>query len=692
MPRISRRALLVAGGTTILTGASGCLGRAPDAGNGEDPADGDGGDSDAAPGDAVLQPSLEPAFEYVFPSGDGDMAVRIRKPTADGPSFSGHLEHYLTNDASLEWIVQPRAGPSGRQGGGLVLAGSISVDTGKDAVSPTGSTGGLDTYELDSEQFGEDGPGLLATDGDVGLVGPADWVEKTVSSHAAGETTYLEAVPAARTVLSAVGFERRILVIDGEEAIGSAFEDTAVASAGLPSLVGFSAKQTDEHRTFHMALQYRSVPDEADSEAVASFASETFGIDGPDVQRRPSDKLLVFSATQSYTPPEERPDRAMHPRFHEYDEESGAVLFRFGSGEQLPVERFGIEIEGESYEGDWARGQETIGEGHVIAIDAAAIEPGDQLSVTYEAPDGGYSGSSGTTVLRRLPFLADFDPDARSATVTYLEGPPLPADRLGVVIEARDEGGTEAGRGAGSERRPWSGTLTEGDTIELSDLPLEGHGEVTYERSDGETVRIGQLRFRPPGEFEFEYDGTRKRLTVTYPEPPKEDGMQERPAWAAAHRRDPEPLDPEPYEIRIDGTRAETQWDAVGDRIEPGESVTLGNVPVGAEVGVVWQGADGTAVTVGETVTLPTIEFAFDHDVGSETVTVRHAGGQAVDAGKLTLRLLPGERTVEWTGTETVEPGDELTIEDLDRVDIVVVEFAGDHVSHHRIEDSGKDS
>lgn len=677
MPRLSRRSLLTASGSALLAGVAGCIDGEPSASDPSDdptptntPVD-ESPTTTATPDEPTpagrLPTGLNAAFEYVFPPEDGSATVQITDPTEDQRRYGPILDRYVTDGASPAWVIVTLSGPVRNASGGIVATGSFTVDESAAGVSANGHTGGFDRYSLEAEE--QDRLQALATDGETLLLGPSEWVQTTLSRAESGDDTYLDATPGARSVLAAVGRHRHTGLSDSSERIESMFRETAIVDAGLPTLVASASTRSDETITFAMAARYEEPPEANHREAFARFAGENLGVDDPEITVRDDENILVFTASRSYTPPEERPRTASIPRFQEYDEATGEVLFRLGDGDQLPVEHFEIAIEEETYDGDWARGQETIGEGDVVAIDADAIAPGDQFTISYEAPNGSYGSTGGTSALNRLPFDIDVDPDARTGTLTYVEGPPLAADRLGVAV-GRD----------GTAHHPWSGTVEEGDSTELSALPLEGHVRVTYQRSDGRELTIGHAGISLPGEFRFDYDGAADRLTVTYPDV-DQDPDDEHPGWTTRPPT-PEPLDASRYEIRVDGASADRQWTDVAETIDPGDSLALADIAVGTTVSIAWLDTGGTPHTLVETTTVPDVSFSFGYDRATETVTVRHAGGDPVDPGPLAIRLHPGDRTVAWPAAGAVEQGDEREIENVG-TDVVVLVTYGDRDLDH---------
>lgn len=677
----SRRTLIAGAGSVLAVAAAGCIGSTEPGDEESGPATADAGTpTDRSTADAATLPGgLDAALEYVYPSANDGVGLRIAGTSRDSDRAAGPTSSQFSAFGSAEWTVYRMNVPSGgRQG--LVATGSFDGGPDGDGYARDGSRGEFDVYRASGDDASER---TVATDGEILLAGEPEWVTATLDSHLGDEATYRESAAGVDALLGVVDFGGTATLIDDDEGIEEPFADLDVDTDRLPERLLVHVERSDEEVRYALAGWYDSTPDESAVAPFETLLSDSFGADQRSREVVPEKNLVVLRANRSYTPPEERPETAGFLRYHGYDEGSNEVLFRFDDGEQLPVDRFEIEIEEEVYEGEWARGQETIGEGSVVAIDAGAVEPGDQISVSYDSPDGSYGSSSGTSLLRNLPFAMDFSPDEHTGTVRYVEGPPLDADRVSLVINGGDDEETV--------REPWSGTLRGGDSVTLSDLDIEGHVVVEYDRADGETVRIGGASFAPPGRFDFEYDGETDRLTVRYPDLDAEDTDRNR--RTVDRRQDQEPLTADRYEITVDGEPAARQWTDVAEEIDPGTSLPLDDVPVDTDASVVWIGADGQRHELAGTHTLPDIEFEFGYDAKSGEVTITHAGGQSVDASKLAIDLRgEAERNVEWGSDGRISPGDDRVVDGVSEHGYVVVTYADIHLDHVSIQRLGEEA
>jgi hypothetical protein len=659
----SRRSLLLSSGAGLALSLAGCLGQAaPASDRTETP-------TDDADGPDQLPDGLDRAFEYVYGDGNGAI-VRILRHEGSGSEDRMGIHPTLDGVGDPAWLVYVQAGTSGQQRGGLVATGTFDVEG--DQYTADGSRADFDRYRLESGT-GDSEERLLLSDGERILMGPPDWIDGTLSQHESGSETYIESTPGARALLGYAALDRQTVLVNDDQAISEPFQGVDVDESAIPSVLAIEYGRTDETLSYTIAGRFAETPDADDAETLSAFLQSQLSIDDPTVEIHEGDQVVVARGSRAYTPPEERPETASIPRFVEYDENTGAVLFRIEDGEQLPVDRYEIEIEDEVYTGDWARGKEQIGAGDTIAIDADAIEPGDSFSIRYESPDGSYGSSGGTSALSRLPFAVDYDPDAGSATVTYADGPPLAGDR--VVVTVGDDERT---------LRPWDGEITEGDSVTLSDLPMDSYLRFEYERADGETVPIGGGGLDAPGEFDVAFDAQAETVTITYPDrdaadadrpPVHPDRMVEQPSLEASR-----------YEITVDGEPASQQWADSGDRIEPGDSLRLTGIPVDTEIAVASLGADGTRHEVTSRLTIPDVEFEFTYDSERNELTIHHAGGPGVDPGPLSVEIhAEDERTEDWTADGTVTDGDSVVLEDLPDHGVVVVNYRDRHLAHANV-------
>lgn len=662
MRKLSRRSLLSGTGSALALGVAGCLGDSDPSNETDDESD-DPADTD---GNEKLPDRLEDAFKYVYPPDSGTAVLIVQQfGTESEYTLPTHdLESVVTEDTTFEWGVRIGANVSDRSTG-MVVIGSISIDESAENVAQQSTRGDFTLYNMDLGADQEVDPlRVFATDGEVLLFGSREWVTGTLDRHAAGEDTYLSTRPGARALIETLGVDSYTGVIEGESLIEDGFGEIEVDIEQMPELLGVRTKRTEDTQTAALAGWY---PDGADEAAVSDL--ETFfesaymeADESPDLLR--DDRVVHIEATSEFVPPEERADPPNGVYYHSYDEDAGEILLELGDGDEVAVDDLTVEFDDEPYGGDWARGKDRVGSGDLIAIDADAVEPGDDISITYD-PNAPYSSSFGTTVLRHLPFVVDFDPIEGRARIEYRDGPPLPADR--VTIEAHDR--TVA---------PWGGTLSTGDSTTVIDLDIGDQLSVEYERDDGDVVSIYRTALRPPGEFDIQYDGATRTLSIEYPV--REDDGQS--PWDRPAKREREPITADRYEVRLDGVRADRQWADLGDEIEPGDTLQLQDVSVGTAVSVVWVGPDQEH-TISTHRTVPDVEFEYEYESGE--LTIRHAGGQPVAADKLRLRVMPDERDLTWGDSGEVTEGDTVVVTDLSEESLVIINYERTYLDRVRV-------
>lgn len=701
MTRPSRRQLLAGAGSALLAGTAGCTGFDV-GGNRELERAADDG-SDEGTGSAWEMPDglpegLTTALRFVFsPAEDAgfpgehsdtvstdeessDDAIGTETPPSDetdspldGENSSADwlaitlLDHQATvhdpeltvsrsdvldeddrihADTELRWELQLNlAGLVDGAEARTVWVGDIVVDT--DATIAIYDE--FQLYDVDDQRF--------ATDGEVGLLGEAQWVEETIARVDAGEKPYVVQYPRLVEVLSELETGAETVVFDNRHVVAEQFG--WVSELGEPETLTVSLSERPAtgptRRRTHTFLGYYpdGTPDGA-ADALTELADEIVR-ETPDAEELTTDgqlaKLLVSS---QFVPPENRLEPPGNPVLGGYDAEENMVEFVFQAGDEIDVEYLSLEIESEPYEGEWVRGQKTLGKGDSIVVAADAVEPGDDLTLRYEHPEVGVVDGTSNTVLTTLPFEYVYDPDTRELTATYGDGPPLPADRL--------SGGPFLG-----DQRDFTeqvdGELRMGKNLTLTDIDRDNGVELRYERSDARIRAIAYFPAEPPGSFAFEREGETLTLTYSTAEPVRGNPMRyfevtENDPPVSGVYKQPVTLTADRYEIRADGTPTERQWVELGDQIEEGDSLVIEAVEFGEELSIVWMNRSGHAYTMDTHVFLPKITFEAEYHESVEAVTLSHAGGETVASGGVEP-VQPGHAPVTQTGVEIQVYADE---------------------------------
>lgn len=679
MTRPSRRQVLAGAGIALSLTAAGCLEETEDseAEPTDNESDSAGGDDESTGAEQTtdwretvdIPDELVAGLSYLYEPEESAVTALTIVDTAEVGGWAvpdGDFEQLFEEEPPLDWAMMFALDDAETTYSPSVLVGDIEVEEDVDGTE----YGSFTVYESTD---GSDEM-VLAIDEDIVLVGERDSVETVIDRHDEGVEPYIAQREDVRETLDAITLGHHTSLAEREqvledidsESVGEDIDDVDVEPDDFPALFASSMTEDDDEIRWQMAGRYEEPVDEATAEDFETIAVDVFGFaaEPEEIDRRTDGKLVVVDIVESYIPPEDQPETPGIPRFDGYDEDNDELLFRFASGDHIPVEYFDIEIADEPYEGDWARGHDTIGEDTVIGFDADAIEPGDTFTLRYDNPDVRASGASSTSILNYLPFELSYDPDEETAELTYVEGPPLPADQL--AIELSDDREDDE-----PETRQLSTNISRGDTVTLENVPLESRLVVVYERSDGDSVSLTHHQADPPGQFTFEYDGEQETLTVTYPE--DEQSTPPRGGVGVDVETEPDVLDADRYEVRIDGEPAADQWSDVGERIEPGDELAVSGVPVGVEAAVVWLGEDETVELRTHTV-VPDATFEFDFE--NETLTIRHETGQVIDADALTVEIHgKEEQTKGWDTTDTVQVGDELTLTDVDEHATVIVRY-----------------
>jgi hypothetical protein len=680
MTRLSRRNLLAGTGTAVLAGVAGCLGGDSDS---------DDTDPDSGPGDPQsegerwqsaldVSESLAAALGYVYRHGD-HMALGTGRLFGGDESGPGGPYGDSLSSASVDSHLQYRLDPTFDTLPVGVWVGEFELDPDL-AVT---NQGRFRLHELDAPDEQDvseipDGGVVVATDGEVLLTGGRDRVTATIDSHRADEVPYLSANSAFRAVLDELVGADGVVVADNTGALLRGDElDESVDPASLPTPLGYAIEEGQDTVQWQFAA---GTTDESVAEDLKRVGGSLTELDWEAFDHRVTDDVLVVEAARAVTSPDEGPGGAPLgvPEFETYNAETGEILLRFDRGESVSVGNVTLEFEGEPYEGNWARGAETVGAGSQIAVDADAVEPGDSLRVVLESEDGATASASEEGFLELLPFAFSYDAEARSVTLTYLDGPPLPGGRTDLRTG-------EDPLAAGEQVRALPDGLRPGDTISLESVDPGTGLIVVYERTDGETIPITAHRARPPGNFSLENNGG--QLLVTRPSyrggeggavgegSDGADGAGE----GATQPPEQEPLPAEHYEVRVDGDPTETQWTDEGETIDPGDTLAVGPIQAGSVASVVW--VDETAAFELDSRRMPPgLGVALSYDETAQQLTLVHNGGESVDADALSVVVESEEQRVRsWDG-DTVSPGDKLGVGDVGPEAVVRLQFQGDDI------------
>ncbi|WP_135819737.1 hypothetical protein [Halostella litorea] len=368
-----------------------------------------------------------------------------------------------------------------------------------------------------------------------------------------------------------------------------------------------------------------------------------------------------------------QPDREASPdaRFHvEYDvEASEATLVH--SGEDVPADTLTVLVEGESTATQWTDQYDTVTEGDELSL---SVDPFTLVRVRWDDPEDeetfDYLGNEITTAPGL--FEASFDRSAERATITYRGEQPADAEALSVRHRSGEPNGesTERREIPVSERHD---RLTKGDEIVVDGFTMGDRLHVVCEvEGDNWSMASSVFHFSasPPGHF-----------TVV-----REDGTTEL-VYYGQHDNAVAEAAVGDFRVLINGDPAPTQWTDEYDELVDEERLELSAEP-GDTVTVEWTGGE-EPVTVSEDLVVPEFELSVaETDDGRLKLT--HGGGEAVDAGKLTIRFAPSDSdTTTWGGSgTTVEPGDSTTVDAPAETRYVLIKYGDSdyHVAHAELE------
>jgi len=660
MVPISRRKLLAASG---IAAVSGCMSTAPeDRGSDDTDTDTDTDtettttteeDADPSLPDRVLR-ALEPLPATV--DGDSPSRVTITQPSGDDSRMG-----YPANVASQ----------FGLDRSAVESAATATYGDGKTVVSVTGSFGANDVEPPEN---------VSATVADGRVVGartPAenggyaawsaglDAAETAMESADAG----LAAADGVAAVLSPLVDEAWINYLpafppESEGGLPEEFDTDTIAAAAFGS-----TRVAERTRRIRYVFLFES-ESAVDTAALEALVDETWGDGNVSERSVERDGRRGIASVVYERPPQ--PDREASPdaRFRiEYDSEAGEAALTH-TGESVAADALTVLVDGDPAATQWADRYDTVEDGDELSL---SVDPFTLVRVRWDDPeeDEVFDYLGNEVAASRDLFEASFDRSAERLTLTYRGEQPADADPLSVKHRSVDPDGEDAERTEFpvSEQHD---RLTAGDEVVVDDFGMGDRAHLVVEvEGDNWSMSSSFFHFSasPPGHFSVQREDGTTRL-VYY--------GQQRDAVAEAAVGD--------FRVLVNGDPAATQWADEYDELAEEDRLELAAEP-GETVTVEWTGGDDP-VTVSEEVVRPEFELSVEKtDDGQLKLT--HAGGEAVDAGKLTVRLHGGGSgdPITWGKQgETVEPGDSTTVDASDDTRYVVVLYDGDHIAHAELE------
>lgn len=329
----------------------------------------------------------------------------------------------------------------------------------------------------------------------------------------------------------------------------------------------------------------------------------------------------------------------------EYDDADGVLTIAHRDGDAVDVDDLVVVIDGEPVDGAVDGDSERYGPGDSLEAD---VDPFATVELRWKHAESDHETSLGRTVTAAETFEASYD--GSTLELTYVGKQDVDPDRLGV--HRRSSGGP--GR---DDPEPLFAaeydTLTTGDGIELEDVEIDEWISVVLRDDDG-GYRHPLFQFTPNPRSAFRFRSDDGDVVAAY--------------------TDEVSRDPGAFRILADGSETDVQPGDEYDELTAGDEIVLGSFDSGTELVVEWTDPDDP-VTLRDHIVTPEAEFDVEFDDESEEVTVRHAGGNELDAEDVHLYVEPGGGTlIEWDDDGTVEAGDSrsLTVEEEPHVVLVV--------------------
>lgn len=418
--------------------------------------------------------------------------------------------------------------------------------------------------------------------------------------------------------------------------------------------------------------------------------------------------------------------RAAPPRLHAYQHREGVVV-RYHDDADRDAAAFEVLVDGEAADRQFTDEYDTLTRGDDLLLGTPPF--GSEVTVEWTEPDEPVEVAQ-EVVVPRGHVETTYDDQQGTATLTYREGPSLPAETLSLTVdgdrapvqpaEEYDEftpedtltvdappfAVVELRWERGEATHELAEAVTGREAVEASYDPDEGAVEFVYAgQRPADPGRVDVVRGRrQPADgsartaFEAEYDtltegdsvlvdgvdvderlevvlanGERRRPLFTFtPRPRWAFSFEQREGTVVAVYTGESQRDADSFRLLVDGEPADTQPADAHDTLERGDEVELGSLGAGTEVTAEWVAPDEPR-EVDSHVVVPDAEFEFELGGDGETVTVEHDGGSAVAAEDLSVAVHGApdgnlEEAWDQSGTEVTE-GDTTTVDLPDGAD-----------------------
>lgn len=319
-----------------------------------------------------------------------------------------------------------------------------------------------------------------------------------------------------------------------------------------------------------------------------------------------------------------------------FDREATTMTFEHRGGESVPADELELWVDGELADTQPADQGDAFAEGDTLTVDTGPLAVVG-LRWFDESANVYYAYASET--VDREAFEATADPEAGMATIRYVGRHDADPSKL-TVSHYRDDGVRtveDAFADAGD-------ALTEGDEAVVEDVGFGDSVRAELAVPDVTGVHalpLAHVRVSPPRMY---LRGHPERGTVV-----RYHGSTER--------------DADEFRLLVDGEPADTQLAEQVDTLSRGDTVAIGEFPLGSELTVEWVAPEESMV-VAEHVVTPRTHVSVTYDADDGTATFAHREGQSLPAEDLEVRI-DGDATDTQPSDEfdAFGSGDEFTVD-----------------------------
>lgn len=554
---------------------------------------------------------------------DGDYALvhHVVPEDIEDPADAGHLIRMVESAGIEPAAVETMLGASVPDAGLelVVLRGSFDAVTDHEERDDGWRVGAPDDGR--ATVASRDGLAIVAFHGDEDV--RADAIDEVIDCIA-GDVDAIGAVD---------GEAARLYELVADESFAIVYLDIdflGVDVDGEIDRLGLGAAAFPGERTGTVEDRVVVTPPDADRETVADVLEDLQRGALVDYDERESDGILVLDATFELSP---RRDRSVTPaaRFDvATDPDAGTVTMTHLGGDELDADHLELWIDGELADEQPADTVDALGPG-----DALELEPGPIASIYLRWIDEevGVYRDYVNEVIGGDAIEPGYDPASETVTFTYTAAEPADADRI--VVDAQH-----------GELAELPDTLTDGDAIEVADVPLESFVALVLD-IEGDTA----AGVRPTD-----------RLVTYRPTPPFARVTRRPEAPPVLHLSGQHAFDADAFTITYDGDAVDDQPADGTDELAPGDRYELPEAAFGTRIELTWT-APPEPVTVVDYVVTPELQAALAYDAAAGKLAVRHEYGEAVPAEELEL-IDEGEPTADQPDDDhdTFEEGDAVRV------------------------------